>query len=244
VKAPIPIPADSPAISQAEWNRLYHSIVPILRSYAFKLIRSREDAEDVAEIVVGTLVRKTGRDGWECFGFDPAAGIDLAARSEAASKAWRWMFRVADNRARDVIRHREAVTLESDEELLESIALPPEPPKNPFEAEKDILRIQRALSRLKRKEMWLIALRFHLPTPFHDLASSRRISESAVRKRLSRAIAHLRELYDDELAMELGRPTAANNRMRAERAGLVPAAPRARGTRCARDGKTQKRRRT
>jgi RNA polymerase sigma-70 factor (ECF subfamily) len=170
-----------PTYDDAAFAELYQRHVHTLLSFIRRYVTTREDAEDVLlEVFLAAMERK--------------ALVDLSEGEQLA-----WLRRVAHNKCIDVHRRaqrRPAVSLDSALEMLyedeeqapEQIALRTE--------EHALLR--GLLLHLPEQQQAVLRLRFA-----HDLRSpeiARRLnkSEGSVRMLLSRALNHLREIYERE----------------------------------------------
>ena len=154
-----------------ELCRLYH---PRLCRYAYALTRSREEAEDVAQEALVSMLR---------------ALPDF--RGADAGKFEGWLLRIARNRVYSEARRKRPAPIPEGFD-------PPDPAPLPEEQvvlseERKIL--QAALDSLETEERRLLTLRVVNDLSYAEIAALLEIKEGTVKSRLSRARERLRKKF-------------------------------------------------
>jgi RNA polymerase sigma-70 factor (ECF subfamily) len=83
-------------------------------------------------------------------------------------------------------------------DALERAGLPDEPTTEPFAGRHRARAIRRALDQLRPSEREALVLRYVADLGHRDIAAALQIDEAAARKRISRALAHLRAVLCDQ----------------------------------------------
>lgn len=112
-------------------------------------------------------------------------------RGEGSVKAWLC----------GIARHVCVHVLESrrrSRDALERAGLPDEPAVEPFAGRHRARAIRRALDQLRPSEREALVLRYVADLGHRDIAAALQIDEAAARKRISRALAHLRTVLCDQ----------------------------------------------
>ena len=137
-------------------------------------------------------------------------------RGEASSKTW--LLRIARNRCIDHLRAQQRTPLEFSDE--------PGDPASEEPSITDLLvkreALEDALASLGSNERALVVLRFGHELAYRDLASTFGLGEGAVRMRISRAVAKMREALEEPPARMRG---SAPRMEEAARAALTDALP-------------------
>lgn len=172
---------DLPALNNAAFAELYQRHVYTLLSFIRRYVSTREDAEDVLLEVFLAAMERNG----------------LVGLGESEQLAW--LRRVAHNKCVDAYRkaqRRPAVPLESamdglyedEEKAPEQLALRSE--------ERALLHS--LLVHLPEQQQAVLRLRFMHDLKCPEIARQLNKSEGSVRMALSRALNHLREIYQRE----------------------------------------------
>ena len=169
----------SAALERTEdFGLLYHRYLPPIYRYIFAQVSSREEADDLTQVV---FVRA----------FSSLAGY----RSKRASFAT-WLYRIARNAVIDARRRRRR-TLSWDG-LPEALVAADTPGPDALAEDRERLaRLQGLLRRIDPGKQELLALRFGSGLSAREIAPIVGKSEAAVKKQLTRTIATLKELYVD-----------------------------------------------
>jgi RNA polymerase sigma-70 factor (ECF subfamily) len=152
-----------------------------LLAYAVGLLGDRALAEDVVQDSFVRLARSADR-------IDPARG------------ARPWLYRVAHNRAVDLLRRRRREPPASDADLAtlaaEAVAADPSPADGLIGAETR-RRVRAALDRLPEKEREVLLMRFYGELTFQEAARVARRPLGTMLWRASRALQRLREMMGE-----------------------------------------------
>lgn len=156
-----------------ELCRIYH---PRLCRYAYALTRSREEAEDVAQEALVSMLR---------------ALPDF--RGADAGKFEGWLFRIARNRVYSEARRKRPAPIPEGFE-------PPDPaplPGERLEQAERRARLLRALDGLDAESREMVALRYDLELSYAQIAAALETSPARVKWRLRDAREKLRKLLGD-----------------------------------------------
>ncbi len=161
-----------------EWYEAYGRLV---YSYIRFHLNSADTAEDVTAETFLKAVRSLAK-------FDPARG---SARV--------WIFRIAENTLRDHLR-RSRVRQHISLSQLRDLATDAPSPEEHLLWEEQVAGLLAAVASLSERERDLVSLRYGSGLGSAAIAEIRGLSESAVRKRLSRALRRLRHALEEEEA--------------------------------------------
>jgi len=145
-----------------------------LMRYLFSLVGDRESAEDAFQDTWVRVMEKARS-------FDPSG--------EFAP----WVFRIARNRAMDILRRKAVCRARS----LEEGSLPARAgtEQNDF-IEKE--KVRSALGRLPARHREILGLRFYLEKSYEEISTLLRIPMGTVKSRLKRALEHLARMLHEE----------------------------------------------
>lgn len=174
-----------PIYDDAAFAELYQRHAHTLLSFIWSHVHTREDAEDVLlEVFLAAMER------------------DVLPRNEDEQLAW--LRRVAHNKCIDVYRRaqrRPVVPLDSALDLLyEDEEQAPE--QLALRMEEHAL-LRNLLARLPEQQQTVLHLHFAYSLRGPEIARRLNKSEGSVRKLLSRALNHLREMYGAKRAKEI-----------------------------------------
>jgi len=155
----------------AAWERLVRSHEAALYRLARAILRHEEDARDAVQDALGFAFRSPAE-------LDPASRVDL------------WLRRIVLNRSRDVLRRRK-VRRAAAEELRRM----PEasPLRDPVSDGEDRARILRAISLLPEEFREVLVLHLIEDRPYPELAEILDLTVNAVRIRVHRGLAIVRQ---------------------------------------------------
>ena len=172
---------DGSISDDAAFAELYQRHVHTLLSFIWRYVNTREDAEDVLlEVFFAVMERNM-----------------LQSLNEGEQLAW--LRRVAHNKCIDIYRRtqrRPAVPLDSALEMLYE-----DEEKTP---EQSVLRteeyalLRNLLAQLPEQQQVVLRLHFGYDLRGPEIARRLHKSEGSIRKLLSRALNHLREMYRQE----------------------------------------------
>ena len=145
-----------------------------LMRYLFSLTGDRESAEDAFQDTWVRVMEKAR-------GFNPWG--------EFAP----WLFRIARNRAIDLLRRKTSRKARSLEEVS---LLPGAPPEHPDFLERD--RVRNALARLPVRHREVLAFRFYLDKSYDEISALLRIPMGTVKSRLKRALERMARAFQEE----------------------------------------------
>lgn len=173
---------DGPISDDTAFAELYQRHAQTLLRFIWSHVHTREDAEDVLlEVFLAALSR----------------GV-LACLSEAEQQAW--LRRVAYHKCIDIhrrVQRRPVVPLDSALDLLyEDEEQAPEQQTLRME---EHARLRALLARLPEQQQIVLRLHFAYNLRGPEIARRLNKSEGSVRKQLSRALNHLREMYGEQL---------------------------------------------
>ncbi len=168
--------ARASAGDRAAWDDIVRAHEPALIRLTAALLRDRDEARDVCQETFKTAFGRLGD-------FEPGTRLDL------------WIRRIAINRARDVLRRR-GVRHATEQELSRM----PEHAASPAEIlsdREDRLRLERALHALPIDFREALVAHILEDRDYRELAEMLGLSVNAVRIRVHRAFARLRELMKE-----------------------------------------------
>jgi RNA polymerase sigma-70 factor (ECF subfamily) len=154
-----------PAANAAEFDRLLRPLFDDAYRLALVILRSPHEAEDA--------VQEATVKAWLALG---------RLRDEGAVRTW--FLRIVANQCRSMRRTRWFGVLRLSE--------PPASRPDPGPAAAQAVDLSRALSRLGSDDRTALFLHFNLDLPLPEVAAVLRISESAARSRVYRALKRLR----------------------------------------------------
>lgn len=143
---------------------------PDVRRFAFKMCRTPEDAEDAVQHALYVVLTKVG-------GFRKAA------------KFTSWLFAVVKHECYRLLRRRPAETLAGGVSTGTRAA-----PNELLEQRQIALSVAEAIAGLEPEQRWVFMLRDVEQLSAAEVATALRLSIPAVKSRLHRARAHLREV--------------------------------------------------
>jgi RNA polymerase sigma-70 factor (ECF subfamily) len=157
---------------EAAWERLVRAHEPALFRLALAVLRHEEDARDACQDALAFAFRGLAD-------FDPANRLDL------------WLRRIVVNRSRDVLRRRK-VRRAAAHELGRMPERPPGPRDFVSDGE-DRARVLRVLSGLPDEYRETLVLHLVEDRPYAELAEILDVSVNAVRIRVHRGLALVRQ---------------------------------------------------
>lgn len=181
-----PVPAEAERVPAAragdplEWERLVKTHYASLHRLALAILRHAEDAQDVCQESFHQAFLKLSE--WR-----GDSRFDL------------WLKRIVINRCRDLLRKRR-VRNEAAGELARELEVPPLSPETILTGRESVDRILRGLDRLPAEFREVLIPHFLEDLPYGDLAQLLDISVNAVRIRVHRGLARLRELIEEDVA--------------------------------------------
>jgi len=161
----------------AAWSDLVRAHEPALTRLAAAIVRDDEDARDVCQETLRRAIAQLPA-------LDDAERFDL------------WIRRIAVNAARDVLRRRGVRHAVADE----LARMPPRParPEDLAVAREDRDRLRRALDRLPMELREALVAHLVEDRDYRELAAILDLTVNAVRIRVHRALARLRELLKEQ----------------------------------------------
>jgi RNA polymerase sigma factor (sigma-70 family) len=188
---------ESPATAGTcvNWGALCTQAVGIMRLHALHFGADDECAHESAMAGLQRLIHFVQEHTFGAFGFQPGAVIDLTVTSEPAARLYSWLVTVVERLVTDSVRRRKLVSIEYNEDTVEST---PSPFKNPEEQSLEAESresIRTAVTRLSRSEAKLLIHKFYYGHSCKEIAGVYHITERACQRRLERALAHLRLEY-------------------------------------------------
>jgi RNA polymerase sigma-70 factor (ECF subfamily) len=184
VNDPLGEPADFALVAAAQaqpeaFGLLYERYLSRMYRYLRTRCESAEETADLAQTVFERAFHALSR----------------YRADEAPFSAW--LFRIARNAATDAHRRRRGtVPWDGMPEPLADID--PRAPENALLEKERLTTLRQRLARLDAGKRELLALRFAAGLSSAEIASLTGKSEAAVKKQITRTIAHLKELYRDE----------------------------------------------
>lgn len=164
------------------FSYLVNKYKDIVFSIAFKVLRNREDAEEMAQ---------------ESF----IKAFKSLHTFKKSSKFSTWLYRITYNHCISETRKRKLKYVSSDD-----VQLPDEPEEMNFDgipAENRARYIKEALEQLPQDEYTLILLYYFEDKPVEELSEITKISESNVKVKLFRARKKLQAILKEKLKEEL-----------------------------------------
>lgn len=158
------------------WDALVRAQEPSLLRLAGAILRDSEDARDVCQ----EALRRA---------FEQLNAFDTLNRFEL------WLRRIVINCARDLLRRRGVRRAAADE--LSRLPAPPPPPEDVIAVREDRERLQRALARLPIELREALVAHLLEDRDYRELAEILDLSVNAVRIRVHRALARMRELLKE-----------------------------------------------
>ncbi len=163
-----------------EFGLLYERYLPRVYRYLLSRCGSRDEAADLTQIAF------------------TRAYVNLARYQPGRAPFAAWLFRIARNAAADAYRKRRATV--SWDGLPEALtAANGTQPDAIAEKHERLARLRVLLERIEPAKRELLVLRFASDLSSREIAVVVGKSEAAVKKRLTRTIAQLKEYYPDEL---------------------------------------------
>lgn len=162
----------------AAWAALVREQEPALLRLASAILRDRDEARDVCQDAFRQAFTRLAE-------LDPSARFDL------------WIRRIAINRARDVLRRRGVSTASAGE--LGSMPESAPAPEEALGLREDRERLHRALQRLPIELREVIVAHLLEDRTYRELAEIFELTVNAVRIRVHRALARLRELMREDV---------------------------------------------
>jgi RNA polymerase sigma-70 factor (ECF subfamily) len=160
------------------WERLVKVHHASLSRLALAILRHKEDAQDVCQEAFHQAFLKLSEWRGEC-------RFDL------------WLKRIVVNRSRDVLRKRR-VRLEATGELARELDEAPLSPEMILSGRESVERILRGMDRLPMDFREVLIPHLLEDLPYGTLAELLNITVNAVRIRIHRGLARLRELIEEE----------------------------------------------
>jgi RNA polymerase sigma-70 factor (ECF subfamily) len=166
------------ASDSAAWEQLVNIHSASLYRLALAIVRHAEDAQDVCQEAFHQAFLKLSEWRGE-------SRFDL------------WLKRIAINRCRDLVRKRRVRNV-ATVDLARDLGVPPLSPETILTGRESADRILRGLDRLPAEFREVLIPHFLEDLPYGDLAQLLEISVNAVRIRVHRGLARLRELIEEE----------------------------------------------
>lgn len=156
------------------FESLYSRYAAPLRGYLARLVRTGATADDLVQLTFLSVVRSRGR-------------------FISGSRVRPWLYAIATNAARDLLRRRQGEERARFEELqAQAEAVEPSLPDPGLEA-----RVRRALAELPEAQREAIVLHRYQGLGFSEIAEAVGISETAAKVRAHRGYERLRGLLAD-----------------------------------------------
>jgi RNA polymerase sigma-70 factor (ECF subfamily) len=162
----------------AAWDRLVEAHYASLNRLALAILRHAEDAQDACQEAFHQAFLKLSE--WR-----GDSRFDL------------WLKRILVNRCRDFIRKRR-VRIEAAGDLARELDVPPLSPETILTGRESVDRILRGLDLLPAEFREVLIPHFLEDLPYGDLAHLLDITVNAVRIRVHRGLARLRELIEED----------------------------------------------
>jgi RNA polymerase sigma-70 factor (ECF subfamily) len=161
------------------YETLYRKWEPRIRYYAHRIVGDREEAEDIASIVLGEKL---------------LSNIDTLAASaeQGALNLQAWLYRVTKNHALNVVRNRKKRNTESTDDIAVKCIKKSMreyddlPAREIFENEAREY-VDECLGRLSEEHRTVLVLRYRADLEYKDIAKQLGIKLGTVMSRLSRA---------------------------------------------------------
>jgi RNA polymerase sigma-70 factor (ECF subfamily) len=172
-------PGTAVAADEALCRLWYEAHGSAVYNYFRFLVRSPDDAEELTAETFLRVVRHASR-------YD-----------ESKASARTWILRIAQNMMRDqwrTERRRKHVSVDS----LRDLAIDAPSSEERLVREEQVAQLLEGISELPEADQELISLRYSGGLDHREIASLLGIREAAVRTRLWRALARLREVVSDE----------------------------------------------
>jgi RNA polymerase sigma-70 factor (ECF subfamily) len=182
---PKPLPAEADALARARagdpraWQLLFQMHAEALLRLATAVLRHEEDARDVCQETFQQAILKLPE--WNGEG-----RFDL------------WLKRIVINRSRDLLRKRR-VRQVAAEDLSRERDVPPLSPEFILSERESADRILRGLDRLPPEYREVLIPHFLEDLRYPELAELLEISVNAVRIRIHRGLARLREMIQEDV---------------------------------------------
>jgi RNA polymerase sigma-70 factor, ECF subfamily len=171
---PLSLAARIAADDRAAFRQLFDGELAGLVRYAVSLLRSRDDARDVAQEAFFRLWRARER-------LDPA------------SDPVRLLYAIVRNLARDRLRHR-AVEDRPHPQLDSSHLLDAATVENTDDADEIEAAVQRALGSLSERQRQVVLLRWRRQLTYEEIGAELGIASGTASAHMQRAIAQLRQV--------------------------------------------------
>ena len=159
------------------FRELFESFFEPLRRYAYRMLRSREEAEDVVHDVFLRVWRQRER-------LDPSCNLRA------------YLYAAARNRALDALRRRRMEEERSDgaaAPAMEETAIEAEG-DSALEIEETAETIRRAVEALPLRQRQVITLRWRRQMSYAEIAAELKIAEKTVGIHMGRALRRLRAM--------------------------------------------------
>jgi RNA polymerase sigma-70 factor (ECF subfamily) len=161
---------------QTAFAALYQVMVGRIYGLAFRITRSEQLAEEVAEDTFWQLWRQAPR-------FDPARGTALA-----------WMMTMARSRALDALRRKDPAECSREPQELADAVLSSDNPPDLLAALQDGEQLQTALGSLDPVPRQLLALAFFCGFSHEEIAGQSGLPLGTVKSHIRRALISLRQI--------------------------------------------------